>query len=111
MSCNTSSEDREVIAWVGNKPVYYDDYYKSYHLEPRYRKGQTKIEARRKQLDFFIDQKLLAFGGEGARVDTSHFFAERQRWQQEKTLVGLYLANQIDSTIEITDREYYAGFD
>lgn len=109
LSC--SKPDEEIVAKVGDKKICYDDFIKSYSFEPVYKRGQSIFDARNKQLEQFIDKKLLAYAGEDAKTDTTFFFRERLKWYRKNALVDLYFRHNVEDKINIREKEMLAGFE
>lgn len=109
ISCDKS--ETEYIALVGDKSILYKTYNNSFYLDPVYGRGDTWFEARNRQLQMFIDEKLFAYGGEGISVDTMAFYGARLGWYQKTALVESYFEKHIFEKMVISENEMASGFE
>ena len=109
ISCDKG--ETEYIALVGDKSIAYKTYNNSFFFEPVYSRGDTWLEARTRQLQMFIDEKLFAYGGEGISVDTMAFYGARLAWYRKTALVESYFEKHIFEKMVITQSEMASGFE
>jgi hypothetical protein len=111
INCSTEIEvEQRAIATVGDRVIDWKLVKRSFHLNPKWGKGLTNREAYQNQLDYLIDQKLLAQEAVSRGIYKDEFLMARLKFIKEKEMIKELYRREVSSNIEITDQEYRQAY-
>jgi hypothetical protein len=105
-----NNQDSIVIAKVGDRTIDWKLLWRSYNLEPKWGKGLTREEAHKNQLDYLIEQKLLAQEAisHGARQNSN--VAGYMKSIKEKEMIKALYDERVAAKVKISDDEYRRAY-
>jgi peptidyl-prolyl cis-trans isomerase C len=105
------SDQRKMIARIGNRIIDRKMLNQSFELNPKWGKGLTNEQAYFNQLNYLIDEKLFAQAAEKDGMDKDSVLSRYLSFIKQKEVIkGLY-TKMIASKVEISEKEYQQGYE
>jgi len=107
---NENQVKQKVIVTVGDRVIDWKLVKRSFHLDPKWGRGLTIQEAYQNQLDYLIDQKLLAQEAI-SRGLSDELLKSRLKYIKEKEMIKELYRREVSSKVEITNQEYQQAYE
>jgi parvulin-like peptidyl-prolyl isomerase len=107
---NENQVKQKVIATVGDRVIDWKLVKRSFHLNPKWGRGLTNQAAYQNQLDYLIDQKLLAQEAISRGLN-DELLKSRLKFIKEKEMIKELYHREVSSKVEITNQEYQQAYE
>lgn len=102
--------ENPIIASVGERAIDWKMLRRSYHLEPKWERGLSQLQAYQNQLDYLIAEKAFAQAARDAGLDQPPSVAFYLNSIKEKEMMKELYQQEVESKVKISDEEYQRGY-
>ena len=109
--CGRKEPAKDVIALAGNRGIDIDELHRSYTLQPKWKRGETRLHSYLTQVSELINQKLYAQEAERLRLEQDSSMQGYLAFVKQKEMIkGLY-RREIRDNVKIDDAEMRRMYD